>query len=148
MKKQVGISIGVNNIKEKDIATLNRLMLQLNPASVSVNLTKIKKVMKSGIILTLRDASKNNLLIGVGTLVMINKLSAFSGSVEDVVVDESYRSQGHGRKIIEELCRIGKLSGMKYLDLTSAPNRESANKLYQSVGFERRETNVYRFFLK
>jgi len=35
--------------------------------------------------------------------------------------------------------------GAKAVDLTSRPSREAANKLYQSLGFETRETNVYRY---
>jgi ribosomal protein S18 acetylase RimI-like enzyme len=31
------------------------------------------------------------------------------------------------------------------VDLTSRPSREIANKLYQNVGFQKRETNIYRF---
>jgi ribosomal protein S18 acetylase RimI-like enzyme len=34
------------------------------------------------------------------------------------------------------------------VDLTSRPSREAANRLYQRIGFERRETNVYRYNLK
>jgi ribosomal protein S18 acetylase RimI-like enzyme len=33
------------------------------------------------------------------------------------------------------------------VDLTSRPSREAANRLYQRLGFEQRETNVYRFSL-
>ena len=35
--------------------------------------------------------------------------------------------------------------GAKTIDLTSRPSREAANKLYQKLGFEQRETNIYRF---
>ena len=31
------------------------------------------------------------------------------------------------------------------VDLTSRPSREAANRLYQRIGFEARETNVYRY---
>ena len=34
---------------------------------------------------------------------------------------------------------------MRTLDLTSRPSRESALRLYESVGFKRRETNVLRY---
>ena len=35
--------------------------------------------------------------------------------------------------------------GAKAVDLTSRPSREAANQLYQSIGFEIRKTNVYRY---
>ena len=38
--------------------------------------------------------------------------------------------------------------GAKTVDLTSRPSREAANRLYQRIGFQPRETNVYRFDLE
>ena len=64
--------------------------------------------------------------------------------VEDVVVDYLKRGMGLGRKIVEyALDEAKKLSPCTVL-LTSRPSRKEANRLYQSVGFEARETNVYR----
>ena len=40
--------------------------------------------------------------------------------------------------------RLAREIGADQVDLTSAPEREAANRLYQRLGFERRETNVYR----
>jgi ribosomal protein S18 acetylase RimI-like enzyme len=37
-----------------------------------------------------------------------------------------------------------KSKGIPLLMLTSNPKRIAANKLYQAMGFERKETNVYR----
>ena len=36
-------------------------------------------------------------------------------------------------------------AGAKTVDLTSRPAREAANRLYRRVGFQLRETNVYRY---
>ena len=38
-------------------------------------------------------------------------------------------------------------NGAITVDLTSRPSRESANRLYKRMGFEQRDTNVYRFTL-
>jgi ribosomal protein S18 acetylase RimI-like enzyme len=43
---------------------------------------------------------------------------------------------------------VAKEAGAKTVDLTSRPSREAANRLYQRVGFERRDTNVYRYRLE
>jgi ribosomal protein S18 acetylase RimI-like enzyme len=40
---------------------------------------------------------------------------------------------------------MAEAQGMRTLDLTSRPSRESALRLYESVGFERRLTNVLRY---
>ena len=38
-------------------------------------------------------------------------------------------------------------AGATTVDLTSRPSREAANRLYQRLGFQRRDTNVYRYDL-
>ena len=38
-------------------------------------------------------------------------------------------------------------AGAKTVDLTSRPRREPANRLYQRMGFDLPETNVYRYDL-
>ena len=38
--------------------------------------------------------------------------------------------------------------GLDFVELTSRPEREAANGLYQSLGFELRQTNVYRHRLQ
>jgi ribosomal protein S18 acetylase RimI-like enzyme len=44
-----------------------------------------------------------------------------------------------------EAIRIAASRGARTVELTSRPSRESANRLYRRIGFEPRETNVYRY---
>ena len=37
--------------------------------------------------------------------------------------------------------------GALCIDLTSRPSRMEANEMYQKMGFEKRETNVYRKYV-
>ena len=68
--------------------------------------------------------------------------------IEDVVVDSSMRGKGLGRRLIEyALAEARRFSPCSVL-LTSRPARKEANLLYQSSGFEQRETNVYRCKIK
>lgn len=68
--------------------------------------------------------------------------------VEDVVVDAASRGMGLGRRLVEHaLSEAQKLSPCTVM-LTSRPSRIEANRLYQSVGFEARQTNVYRYKIK
>jgi hypothetical protein len=43
---------------------------------------------------------------------------------------------------------LARQKGAKTVDLTSRPSREAANALYQRIGFEPRDTNVYRYSLE
>ena len=64
--------------------------------------------------------------------------------IEDVVVDNIYRGRGLGKRLVAHAIHYCKEQGIDTLMLTSNPKRIAANALYQSLGFERKETNVYR----
>jgi len=64
--------------------------------------------------------------------------------IEDVVVDETFRGQGLSKLLVAHAIEFVKSKQIPSLMLTSNPKRIAANKLYQVMGFERRETNVYR----
>jgi ribosomal protein S18 acetylase RimI-like enzyme len=71
--------------------------------------------------------------------------SGLRGHVEDVVVDASMRGRGVARHLLERMTALASERGLRTLDLTSRSSRESALRLYESVGFVRRDTNVLRF---
>ena len=64
--------------------------------------------------------------------------------IEDVVVDETFRGQGLSKLLVAHAIEFTKSQGIPLLMLTSNPKRIAANKLYQAMGFGRKETNVYR----
>ena len=64
--------------------------------------------------------------------------------IEDVVVDETFRGQGFSKQLVAHAIEFVKSQQIPLLMLTSNPKRIAANKLYQAMGFERKETNVYR----
>jgi ribosomal protein S18 acetylase RimI-like enzyme len=83
-------------------------------------------------------------IVGCATLCVYESPSGRKASVEDVVVSSAFRGQGIGRTLLQ---RIIDFAGSKLtpidLHLTSNPSRAEANALYQALGFEKRDTNVY-----
>jgi ribosomal protein S18 acetylase RimI-like enzyme len=65
--------------------------------------------------------------------------------IEDVIVDADARGKGVGEALSREAIRIAASRGARTIELTSRPSREAANRLYQRLGFQPRETNVYRY---
>ncbi|MGB3374688.1 MAG: GNAT family N-acetyltransferase [Microbacterium sp.] len=92
--------------------------------------------------LVVRDHGR---IVGMATMVTFPLPTGVRGIVEDVAVDESMRGQGIARLLLQEMIRLAGERGLRTLDLTSRPSRESALRLYESVGFVRRETNVLRY---
>jgi ribosomal protein S18 acetylase RimI-like enzyme len=62
-------------------------------------------------------------------------------------VDGGARGHGVGEALSRAAIDEARARGAVTVDLTSRPSREAANRLYQRIGFVRRDTNVYRFDL-
>lgn len=87
-------------------------------------------------------------IVGMTTLVIFRLPTGLRAWVEDVVVDTEHRSRGLGGAMLQEALRLAAVAGARTVDLTSRASRVEANRLYESAGAERRETNVYRFKLE
>lgn len=144
--KEQKIVMGKNDISKDDINSVNKLLRQFNPSALPITFKKIKEVMQFGIIITARNVSRENMLIGIGILIPMRKLLSFCGSIEEVIVDESYAGLELRKQITKDLILKGKDMGMKFVDLTSKPERQEVTWMYQSLGFEQRKTIPYRLF--
>lgn len=84
-------------------------------------------------------------ILGTLTLVVFRIPPGMRAWIEDVVVDEAARGRGVGEALTLRAIEVAAAAGAKTVDLTSRPSREAANRLYQRLGFELRQTNVYRY---
>ena len=84
-------------------------------------------------------------IMGSLTLAFYRIPTGLKSWIEDVVVDEAARGRGVGEALNEAALAVARSRGAKDVSLTSRPSREAANRLYQRIGFEPRETNLYRF---
>ena len=94
---------------------------------------------------TLLIATDQGMIVGSMTLVIFPLPTGVRAWIEDVVVDGDARSRGVGEALNRRAMEIAVARGAKTIDLTSRPSREAANRLYQRLGFLRRDTNVYRY---
>ena len=85
----------------------------------------------------------NGKIVGCGIGNLVFKSGRSEARLDEIVVSETMRGQGVGRTISQAIIDWAKESGAAIVELTSRPARESANHLYQSLGFRLRETNVY-----
>ncbi|WP_223690040.1 GNAT family N-acetyltransferase [Leifsonia poae] len=84
-------------------------------------------------------------VVGMATLVTFPIPTGVRGHIDDVVVDESTRGRGVARALLQAMIGRAAEQEIRTLDLTSRPSRVAAIRLYESVGFVRRDTNTFRF---
>ena len=83
-------------------------------------------------------------IVGCVTLCVFHSPTGTKASVEDVVVSSAYRGQHLGKQLMKYVLEQAKAFAPIELHLTSNPMRVAANKLYQSIGFQKKETNCYQ----
>ena len=86
-------------------------------------------------------------IVGTLTLALFRIPSGVRAWIEDVIVSESVRGRGCGEVLTEAALDAARAAGARTVELTSRPSREAANRLYQRLGFQARDTNVYRYEL-
>ncbi|OGG57464.1 hypothetical protein A2853_03845 [Candidatus Kaiserbacteria bacterium RIFCSPHIGHO2_01_FULL_55_17] len=86
-------------------------------------------------------------VIGMVTINFLQRLGGTSGYIDDVVILESERGKGLGQKLLERVIERARERRARKISLTSRPSREAANKLYQKLGFKKKETNAYQLEL-
>lgn len=137
-----------SEVTEALVKAMEKLIPQLsrsNPAPTAEELEMMVSSDASHLLLALDDDGK---ILGSLTLVLFRIPTGVRAWIEDVVVDGDARGMGVGDKLNRFALEMAREHGAVSVDLTSRPTREAANRLYQRLGFEPRETNVYRYNLK
>ena len=88
-----------------------------------------------------RYPDKDSEIAGILTLTVYRVPTGIRSIVEDVIVDEKMRRRGIAEALMRHAIELAGQAGASVLALSSNPAREAANKLYQSMGFQKRETN-------
>jgi len=122
-----------------------RLVPQLSSSAAAPARAELEAIVSSPGTTILLALDDTDAIIGSLTLVLFRTPTGSRAWIEDVVVDRDARGQGAGEALVEEAIRLAAEAGARTVDLTSRPSRDAANSLYEKIGFEARETNVYRY---
>jgi len=124
-----------------------RLAPQLSETASVINEDEFDKLIASGShVIVARD--EHHGILGAAAVIAVNSIFGRRCRIEDVIVDISSRGNGIGANMIMYAIELAKSMQSKHIDLTSSPSREIANRLYRSIGFELRDTNIYRLELE
>ncbi|GMK39573.1 N-acetyltransferase [Paenibacillus sp. CCS19] len=142
----------IREAEAHDTAALYRLYRMLLPNSRQLNVVEER-------IIEIRNNTNNFIFVYeennelLGTLTLTICLEALHGSmsygvIENVVVDESTRGNGIGKKLMdhaEDYCRRIKCSKLMLL---SSSQRERAHQFFESVGYDQTVSKAFKKYLR
>ncbi len=135
--------IELNEYRAEYIEPMQRLLDQLTSHPVELTEALLREIIadpNTHQFLLLEDGE----VAGMLTVGIYYSPTGGKAWIEDVVVDNTHRGKGLSKLLVAHAIDFVKEQQVPLLMLTSNPKRIAANQLYQRMGFERKETNVYR----
>jgi ribosomal protein S18 acetylase RimI-like enzyme len=134
-------------VTDEIVEAFARLIPQLSTATAPPTRIELESLVSHEASHLLMARDETGRIVGTTTVVVYPIPTAVRAVIEDVVVDAGARGSGAGAQLTNAGIELARRFGAKTVDLTSRPSREAANRLYQRLGFELRDTNCYRFTL-
>ncbi len=132
----------VTTVNDELVAAIARLMPQLATARPPSRAELAEQLASPAcVLLVARDPE----IVGTLSLGVYRSITGLHAWIEDVVVDEAARGRGIGEALTRAGIRAAQALGAHEVNLTSRPSRVAANHLYQKMGFQLRQTNLYRY---
>ncbi len=146
MAEQGSLSVEeVEEVSDDLLSAMVALLPQLSSSAPPPTAEELQAIVDSPATVLFAARESDGRILGSLTLVIFRLPTGMRAWIEDVVVDADTRGRGVGAALVEAAVARASQSGARTVDLTSRPSREDANRLYQRLGFNARETNVYRW---
>ncbi len=139
----IGI-LKVNDIEKSLQEDIEELYNQLNS---TIEQLSILKVLENNPNTTVVLCREEKTVIGIAMMAMYKVISGHKGMIEDVVVHTGHRGKGIGRKLMKKLLEEAKDRKLSEVLLFSGHHRKPAISLYKSLGFELKDSGLYRLIL-
>jgi ribosomal protein S18 acetylase RimI-like enzyme len=139
--------IRVTEITDEVVEAFKYLVPQLSSSSAIPGREQLAEIAANDTLFIARDPEQGGKIVGSLTLVTFRIPTGLRSWIEDVVVDQAERGKGIGEALTRAALDRAAELGVRTVDLTSRPSREAANRLYQKVGFQLRQSNLYRYSL-
>jgi len=125
---------------------LTALLPQLNPKLKPLTMERLSTVIGDPAT-TLLVARYDARIVGAAAVLVYATPAFVKARIEDVVVDEHSRGKGVGEALVRRCMEVARERGAEIVELQSARWRKEANRLYPRLGFQLRESNLYRLEL-
>jgi ribosomal protein S18 acetylase RimI-like enzyme len=137
----------VSEVTDEVVAAMVGLLPQLSASAPPPTRATIEEIVTAPATVLFVARDEAGAIVGTLTLVTFRIPSGVRAWIEDVIVDGAARGQGGGEALTRAALDAAAAAGARTVELTSRPSRAAANRLYQRLGFETRETNLYRITL-
>ena len=99
---------------------------------------------------TLLIARDGDEIVGTTTVIVYTTPYWIKARLDEVVVDESARGQGVGEDLVKAALDVARERGAQIAELQSGRTaaREPAHRLYERLGFQLRNSDVFRIGLR
>jgi ribosomal protein S18 acetylase RimI-like enzyme len=140
----------VSEVTKELHQALQELIPQLGIHKVPPSMQELGDLIESqsSRLLVARDPDENGPIVGMLCLTVYPVPTGLRSIIEDMVVDRDSRRKGIGQGLVQHAIKLAREAGAGNVSLSSNPAREAANLLYQSMGFQLRQTNPYIYKLK
>lgn len=118
---------------------------QLDDAMKQISLNQLLGENDANLVFAL--SCEDSKVVGIALMVTYKVISGHKGMIEDVVVDKKHRGKGIGRKLMEKLLEEAQTLKLDEVLLFSSHQRKPAINLYKSLGFQLKDSGLYRLIL-
>lgn len=136
----------VREATDEVMAAFARLLPQLSPAARPLTRDALVRMLSFDAAAVL-IARLDGRIVGTLTLLIFPVPSGIRARIEDLVVDEAARGQGVAWALTAQALEMARRAGVRTVDLTASPAEEDTTRVYERLGFQWRESSVYRFVL-
>jgi GNAT superfamily N-acetyltransferase len=139
----------VSDVTPEIHEALARLLPQLNPKLTVPDRQRLERLVEDPdvVLLIARDGEQ---IVGTTTVIVYTTPFWIKARLDEVVVDESARGRGVGEALVKAALDVGRDRGAQIAELQSGhgPQRDSAHRLYERLGFKIRDSDVFRIVLE
>jgi len=139
----------VNEVTPGLHAALARLLPQLNATLPVPDLERLERLIADPdvVLLVAKDGDE---VVGTTTVIVYTTPFWIKARLDEVVVDAAARGKGVGDALVDAALEVGRKRGAQVAELQSGrgPARAAAHRLYERIGFEIRDTDVFRISLR
>ena len=138
--------ISIRNIRESDLEQVSVLLVQLGykvtPDELKLRIEKITSYEKGNVFVA--ETNSNEIIGCVNALIDTRFAGGSFGEIVSLVVNETYRGKGVGKKLIEEATEWLKRKGETKLRIRCNVIRDETHKYYEHLGFvEKKSQKIF-----